>query len=109
VNKRPETIEEVNKVMEYLEKSNHVSPILLTTADGTQSVGFEVWSDWDREVWTLSTAFFELLDTADIIVPSAYAEYRAADLLANRARDDYYKAMDYKDKKMDTWLKDPDQ
>jgi hypothetical protein len=109
VNKRPETLEEMHKVMEYLGTSNHVTPILLSTADGTQSVGFEVWSDYDREVWNLSTAFFELLDTTDIIVPSTYAEYRAADLLEYHARNSYYKAMDYKDKKMDTWLKEPEQ
>ena len=109
MNKRFETLEELNKVMEYLGTSNHVSPILLTTADGTESVGFEVWGDWDSEVWNLSTAFFELLDTTDIIVPSTYAEYRAADLLAAHARDAYYRAMDYKDKKMDTWLEETKQ
>jgi hypothetical protein len=102
---RAETMEELDRVMDLLtDPKSYKTPIIMLNKNGDEVVGFESWHHYDHEVWTLSDAFEYLIKTEDIIVPSSYAEYRAASALETYARDRYYRAMNYKDKKMDAWL-----
>jgi hypothetical protein len=104
VNTRPETLEELNKVMEYLgDKDNHATPILLTEACGTTSVWFDWGGDCSRNICSLGYTFHKVLKSYDgFIIPSEYAECRAADLLVDHAKNNYDKAVNYRDKKMKT-------
>lgn len=107
MNKREETTEELNKVMDYLQDpKSYMTPIILKSKNGDASVCFEAWECYESVVWTLEDAFMFLIDAEDIIIPSAYARYRAANFLADHARKHYYNAMDLKDKFYDEWLGD---
>jgi len=102
---REETMEELDRVMDFLtDPKSYKTPIIMFNKNGDEVVGFESWHHYDHEVWTLFDAFEYLIKTEDTIVPSSYAEYRAANVLEHHARDQYYRAMNYKDKKMDAWL-----
>ncbi len=100
---RPETPEELNELMEYLDKNKDITPILLTEACGTTSVWFDWGGDCSRNICSLGYTFHKVLKSYDgFIIPSAYAEGRAADLLVDRAKNDYDKAVNYRDKAQDS-------
>lgn len=102
---REETMDECNKVFEYLaDPKSYMTPIIVKNKEGKESVAFESWECYDTNIWTLSDAFMFLIDGEDVIVPSKYAEYRAADLLESYTRDIYYKASKLKDKSVAAWL-----
>lgn len=105
---REETLEELDQVLAFIrDPANNVTPYLSCNGNGDTDVQFETWETWsvyDRVLWTLTDLFAIVADTDDIITPSAYAKYRAADLFEDYTRKEYYKAMDVKNKFADLWL-----
>lgn len=105
MNIREETLDECNKVFEYLaDPKSHETPIIIRNKKGDEVVAFESCHHYESEVWTLEDMFEYLIKTDDIVMPSTYAQYRAADLLESYAHDQYYKAMKLKDKYAAIWL-----